>query len=180
MSNQLQTIEADVYGVRDKEKTLTAARLKELVSYDESTGLFTSNVQRSQLKKGDVAGTLKKRGYLALQVDGNLYYAHRLAWLYVHGEFPNGILDHINRIPTDNRIANLRVASHLHNQQNQERARKDSKSGLRGASRHADGKWQARIKIGNKYQHLGLFTTAELAHSAYLEAKMANHEGYVP
>jgi HNH endonuclease/AP2 domain len=164
----------------DKEKTLTSARLKQLVSYDESTGIFTSNIQRGRLKKGAVAGYIKTQGHIAIHIDGNSHFAHRLAWLYAYGEFPAGQIDHINRIKTDNRISNLRIVSHQHNQQNQDKARKDSRSGLRGASKHSDGRWQATITIGNKYKYIGLFDTAELAHAAYIQAKIDNHEGFVP
>lgn len=96
---------------------LTQARLKELLTYDENTGVFTriKSVQGSGYRVGNKPnGT----GYLPVCIDYKSYLQHRLAWLYVHGEFPDGHIDHINRVKTDNRLCNLRVVTDFENSQN--------------------------------------------------------------
>jgi hypothetical protein len=96
---------------------LTQERLKELMTYDESTGIFTriKSIQRAGYRVSD---KLNVDGYLALCIDYKLYLQHRVAWLYVYGQFPEGHLDHINRIKTDNRIINLRKVTDFENRQN--------------------------------------------------------------
>lgn len=91
---------------------ITLERLKELLHYDPSTGKFTWRVQRTGRggsKPGDIAGTVHgARGYLRVVIDRERLYLHRLAWMYVYGAMPIGVVDHINRNPSDNRIVNLR------------------------------------------------------------------------
>lgn len=152
-------------------------RLYELVAYDPDSGLFTSRVNRGPLKIGQRIGGKNMSGYIQIQIDGVIHYAHRLAWLYMNGRMPEHPIDHINGDRADNRIANLREAPGSINAQNQRQPRKDNKSGFLGVSKHADGKWQARIKIGSKYQSLGLFDTPEEASEKYLEAKRLHHKG---
>lgn len=96
---------------------LTQARLKELMAYDEGTGVFTryKSVQRGGKQ---VSCTPNKDGYFSANIDRKTYVQHRLAWLYVHGAFPEGHIDHINRIKTDNRICNLRVVTAFESNQN--------------------------------------------------------------
>ncbi|MNQ84444.1 hypothetical protein D3C85_995720 [compost metagenome] len=81
---------------------LTSGRLKELVTYDPLTGVF--------LRKGCTAkvGYNPVDWYVTISIDGQKYQAHRLAWLYVYGEWPSNFIDHINQIKNDNRISNLR------------------------------------------------------------------------
>ena len=93
-------------------KTLTAARLRELLQYDPETGVFTRLVKTSNgIKVGDVAGTADARGYILIRVDGWLHLAHRLAWLHMTCEWPKGMIDHINGVRDDNRWSNLRRAA---------------------------------------------------------------------
>jgi hypothetical protein len=96
---------------------LTQARLKELMTYDADTGVFTRirSVNRAGRRVSD---KLNRHGYLHFCIDYKMYLQHRVAWLYVYGEFPEGHLDHINRIKTDNRICNLRVVTAFENSQN--------------------------------------------------------------
>ncbi|MCK9994454.1 MAG: hypothetical protein Dbin4_02974, partial [Alphaproteobacteria bacterium] len=98
---------------------LTQSRLKELLHYDPDTGVFTRRVQTSSnARVGDVAGCLHPEGYRHIQIDGKRYAAHRLAWLYMTGEWPTNQLDHLNGVRDDNRWGNLREATHGQNQQN--------------------------------------------------------------
>lgn len=96
---------------------LTQKRLKELMTYNESTGVFTRirPIQRAGYRVSD---NLNGDGYLALCIDYKQYLQHRVAWLYAYGQFPEGHLDHINRIKTDNRICNLRQVTDFENSQN--------------------------------------------------------------
>lgn len=110
-----------------------------------------------------------------------MLYVHRLAWLYVHGEWPTEQIDHINQNPVDNRIANLRPADKSQNVQNIDAAY--GSSGYRGVSfdsRCGDGNsWRARIMVDGKSHSLGYYATAEEAHDAYLAAKRELHPFWV-
>lgn len=151
---------------------LTAERAGELLSYSPETGIFS----RKSSRHGESVGFLNAHGYVCFRVDGKSYYAHRLAWLMVHGEWPAGQVDHINGLRTDNRICNLREATNAQNCQNIRSARHHSRSGLLGASFHKGaGKWRSTINVDCRQVHLGFFATAEEAHAAYLKAKAELH-----
>jgi hypothetical protein len=114
-------------------------------------------------------------GYWHVGVDGDEYKAHRLAWLFVHGEWPAGRLDHENGDTADNRIANLRPVTHSQNIANS-RLRRDSTSGFKGVSFYTSaGKWGANINKDGRRHYLGLFNTPEEAHAAYCEAACELH-----
>ena len=168
------------------ETHLTAARLRELLSYDPETGIFTWRVNRGgKALAGTTAGSInpassgRSRGYVVIGMAGKLHKAHRLAWLYVHGTWPVSEIDHRNRARADNRIANLRDVSQPINMQNQCAARTDSTTHIRGAS-PLRGKYAAQIFFNGKMHYLGLFKTAEEAGAAYLAAKLLHHPGYMP
>ena len=156
---------------------LTQERLKELLSYNQETGVFTNLTQRnSHAKKGSIAGTKTKNGYIQIQIDKKIYLAHRLAWLYVYGEFPEKLIDHINEITDDNCIANLRLATNLENQHNASSLRINNTSGFRGVAwNKLSKKWMATIAINGKNKHLGHFNTAEEASEVYVTAKRKFH-----
>lgn len=154
-----------------------AARMRELLHYEPATGVFTWKVARRHLVKvGDVAGSLTDRGYRSIGIDGKQYRAHRLAWLMVHGVWPEMELDHINGNRDDNRIANLRDVSTGQNARNRTRCRVGTSSGLLGSSLLPSGNWQARITAHGESAYLGVHSTKEAAHAAYLKAKAALHE----
>lgn len=158
---------------------LTAARLRELLHYDPETGVFTrlKNLSNSKaFKVGDVAGGLdKSTGYIKISVENRRYWAHRLAWLYVHGVWPSSGIDHRDENGLNNAISNLRPASKSENGQNVSAARSSSKSGLLGASPTADGRWTAAITVSGKMKNLGRFDSPEEAHAAYIDAKTKLH-----
>lgn len=157
-------------------KILTQERLKELLNYDPATGVFTwlKPVNRySMVKPGDRAGCLHKRGYIHIKVDGDCYKAHRLAWLYVHGRWPEPSIDHINRDKADNRLVNLRETDQLGNMQNKGAYRSNT-SGYTGVSWNKQRQaWTAQIQFNRKNKHLGVFATPEQAFEAYQLAKLA-------
>ena len=156
------------------DQILTAQRLKEVLHYDADTGLFTrlrANGRWLHKRVGSI-----KLGYLAIYVKQKSYKAHRLAWLYVHGEWPNDQIDHINGDMADNRISNLRAATHSQNRQNIHKVRSNSKSGLIGAMWDSyNNKWRSKIRFEGKCKHLGYFENAEQAHAVYIEAKRTLH-----
>jgi len=90
---------------------ITQKRLKSLFSYDESTGLFTRIVTVSNQIAGTIVGNKRPDGYLQVTVDRKHYLIHRLAWLYVHGYFPENDIDHKDLIRDHNWIENLRESS---------------------------------------------------------------------
>lgn len=155
---------------------LTLERLKEVLFYNPETGIFIWKKSTDKIKPGKVAGTLTK-GYVAIRIDGTRYFAHRLAWFYIYGQFPSMDIDHINCIKNDNRILNLRNVNAVINAQNVIKARPCNKStGLLGAYAFKDY-FVAMIRYNGKNVNLGYFKTAELAHNAYVEAKRKYHEG---
>ncbi len=160
---------------------LTQKRLKEILSYDSKTGLFTwIKSTNTRIQISSVAGGKTPKGYIQIRADKKLYLAHRLVWLYVHGKFPESFLDHINEIKNDNRICNLRLATTQENKQNQSKPQKNNTSGFLGVNWHKrDKKWVAGIKIKGKRKHLGSFTTIEEAHEAYFKAKRELHTFWI-
>lgn len=119
-------------------KTLTHDRLRELLDYNPETGIFTwkePNKHCSKNIKGTKAGSLNSKGYRRIRVEGKDYKAHRLAWFYVYGSLPSGMLDHKNRVRDDNRIDNLRLATPTLNAFNKEQVRV-SRTGVRGVFKH--------------------------------------------
>lgn len=159
-------------------RDLTAERLRELFHYDPETGAFTWKMltsPRGGVKIGDVAGSIDTKGYRIIRIDGRDHKAHRLAWLYMIGEWPKDQVDHRNGTPADNRFANLREATRAENGQNRATS-KNNTSGFTGVSWHGrDRKWRAQIRAGGRNQHLGMFASAEDAHAAYLAAKAELH-----
>jgi len=142
---------------------ITQERLKELLHYDPDTGVFRWKVNRGGVKAGDVAGSIDGHGYLRIRMDGKIYSAHRLAWLYVYGEFPPNLIDHINGVITDNRISNLRPASRKQNGENLS-LRPKNISGYRGVYWHKRlRKWRATVRHSYREYYLGYFDTAEEA-----------------
>jgi len=154
---------------------LTQERLKEVLDYNPETGVFVWRVSKGPCKAGSVAGNAHITGYVLIAIDGKKHRAHRLAWLYVHGVWPDKDIDHINRIRTDNRIANLRDVSKSENQWNSS-ARCDNTSGYLGVCWHKQrSKWHAQIRVCEKRLHLGYFNTLEAANAAYMAAKEKLH-----
>lgn len=149
-----------------------ATYLRSIVSYEPTTGVFTRIVKTSnRIQVGDVAGlNIESTGYRKFTFRGRQHQAHRLAWLYVHGEWPTLHLDHINGDKADNRIANLREATMSQNLANT-RLRSDNQSGRKGVFFHKrDKKWIARICVRGRKRVLGYFDDPDMAHDAYVNA----------
>jgi len=146
------------------------------ISYDPETGVISRiNYPVSRLN-GPVSRT-DRHGYVVVQFRHRDYFAHRLAWLAVHGSIPDKAIDHINRVRTDNRIVNLRVATVAENACN--RLPSHKRNDLpKGVTLHATGKFQARIGVARKNHHLGIFDTPEDAHLAYCAAASRLHGSF--
>lgn len=157
-------------------KDITAERLRSVLDYDKETGLFTWKQRIStRVRIGDVAGTTDAAGYVIVTVDGARYRAHRLAWLYMYGTWPEVTIDHKNGGRGRNQADNLREASLSENQQNRALNR-NNKSGFLGVSWQENAaKWKAAIGLRGKKIYLGLFDSAEQAYEAYLKAKSSLH-----
>jgi len=154
---------------------ITAQRLREILSYDESKGRFHWVAKPNKsLPAGVMAGGFTGEGYRAIRIDGLLYKEHRLAWLYVHGKWPAGVIDHINGVKSDNRIVNLRDVSIAGNLQNQTKPHSKNTSGYLGVQVWR-GRFRASIALDGKKFALGSFDTAAEAHQAYVEKKRELH-----
>jgi hypothetical protein len=158
--------------------SLTAQRVRELLDYDPATGVLTRRVPSGPtVKVGDVAGTLQKStGYRRISIDGVVYREHRIIWLHVFGTWPTAHVDHINGIPSDNRIANLRDVEQRLNNQNRRAAQRNNASGRLGVYwKKSHRKWVASIRIDGVLKQIGMFDDKEVAHTAYLQAKRKVH-----
>ena len=123
---------------------ITQRQLKELLNYNPFTGDFTWRVRRRGTK-GAVAGSTQIRGYVRIQLDGQKHLAHRLAFLWMTGEFPEDGVDHISGVRNDNRWSNLRVADQSLNGRNRSQ-NNNNKSGVTGVSWYkSSSKWVAYI-----------------------------------
>ena len=150
---------------------VTQERLRELFYYIPETGEFvrkisvkhngTNTHKKGTVIRGSVSST---SGYCRITVDGVLYLAHRLAWVYTYGELrADDVLDHINRNRTDNRIANLRIVNWSQNGQNKGK-QSNNTSGIPGVHWHKlTNKWEVRVHINKKRVSVGWFTDFEEA-----------------
>lgn len=155
---------------------LPATELLARISYDPISGEFRWACAGRGVAAGKAAGSLSRFGYHIIKLGRQQYRAHRLAWLIVHGEWPQGEIDHINGDRTDNRIANLRVVDRAANSQNRWTAHHDNSCGLLGATWNKQHKrWQAKLVARKVRHHLGYFDTAQQAHDAYVAAKKRLH-----
>lgn len=148
-------------------------RLHELLKYDSESGIFTWKVRTSKrVKKGQIAGTVKDDGYIRIRIDGTLYLAHRLAWLYHYGTFPENEIDHINRNKSDNRIGNLRDVDRVTNAINKD-LQSNNESGVAGVRwSKGSNKWRAYIGVEGKTIQLGYFVEFHEAVNARKNAEV--------
>jgi hypothetical protein len=155
---------------------LTQKELQEMLNYDANTGIFTWKIRPCRaVKAGDIAGCTEKRiGYITIGIKKVIHKAHRLAWLYVYGEWPKGLIDHINGNKADNCIANLRDVSAGGNSQNIRKPNRRNKSGFMGVIWYQN-KWRASMSVNGKSKWLGDYSTPEEAHQVYIEAKRKYH-----
>ena len=162
--------------------TLTAERLRTLLSYTPETGEFVWRVdvgRHGRIKAGTIAGCLDGDGYLVIRIGGKLHRAHRLAVLHVTGEWPPAQVDHRFGIRHDNRWSELRDATSTINNQNRAAQSRNATGFLGVEFDRRSGRYAARIMVERKRRNCGTFDTAEEAHAAYVAAKMDLHAGCV-
>lgn len=156
---------------------ITAERLRELIHYDPLTGVFTNIAPRKKIVVGSLAGGVDSdTGYWVIGLDRRRYYGHRLAWLYMTGEWPTQLIDHKDGVRLNNAFPSLRDASRAINQQNMRNPMPGTASGLLGAFKKRN-KWSSNVRAFGKIIRLGTFETAEEAHLAYIEAKRIHQPG---
>lgn len=142
---------------------LTLEMAKIAISYDPGSGCFAR-------RNGSPAGHVTEAGYLRITIDRKRHMAHRLAWLFTHGEWPDFDIDHADGDRLNNRASNLRRASRAQNTMNS-KLRSDNPTMLKGARARKDRKtFAAVIRINGKQKTLGYFETPEAAHAAYVDA----------
>lgn len=159
-------------------KHIPIDELRDVLSYEPETGLFRWKTVASYIVKvGGVAGSIEKKGYIAITYRGIRYKAHRLAFAFYYGREPAEQIDHINGLKSDNRIVNLREVSQRENQVNTPKHRSGR---LPGAYLNSNRKWQAQATVNKKRYYLGQFDTEEKAHFRYMEFITAPFQSGAP
>jgi HNH endonuclease len=166
------------------------ALVRQLLSYDADTGVFTWRPRPREMFTregmwrwwnkqfaGKIAGCPVAAGYIRIGLLGVTYRAHRLAWLYVHGEPVPDVPDHIDTDRTNNRIDNLRAATDADNQANS-RMQSNNQTGVKGVTRRKRG-FEAHIMRHGKWHYIGCFPTLEAAATARREAAERLHGKFV-
>jgi hypothetical protein len=156
---------------------ITPQYLASIFDYNPNTGDISWRfAHTNRVKSGHVVRCKIGNGYYAVQVDGHRMRAHNVAWAIHHGKFPDGVIDHINRDKTDNRISNLRDVTRCQNAYNVGR-QKNNTTGYKGVSRNGSG-FKAEIKAEKKSHYLGTFPSLEQAAQAYANAAKRLHGEY--
>lgn len=153
---------------------ITQKQLKELLHYDEHTGVFTWIKRVANcIHIGDIADSINDKGYICVKVSGKSYKAHRLAWLYMYGAFPEYSIDHEDQVKHHNWIKNLREVDNQTNCKNR-RVGKNNSSGCVGVSfQKKDNRWRAYINSKDgKTKHLGMFIDLDNAIAARKSAEV--------
>lgn len=165
---------------------LTPEMLRKLVRYDPETGKLywrqrsgemfaagnqgaNSNAERWNARWAgkEALQTISEKGYARGEIFGRQFQAHRVAWAIATGAWPKDEIDHVNGRRADNRLENLREASHSQNARNR-RSQAGSSSNYLGVSRRKDrGTWLSAISVNGKVQKLGTFKTEVEAARAY-------------
>ena len=165
-----------------KVNLLNDINVREIFSYDHVTGIITWKSRPAMGKAwngrhaGKVAGFVDIGGYRHIKVMGERYAAHRIAWIYMTGEWPEYEIDHANGDRADNRFKNLREAKPGDNNQNIRKQKRSLTSRFMGVSyRKKDGAWVAQICRGRKVVYLGGFASEHAARDAYRAAKSRIH-----
>lgn len=148
---------------------LSHERLLTLVEYCPESGIFRNKVKRGNASPaGKVLGTKNASGHLVLQIDKEMFLAHRLAWFYCFKEWPLEILDHIDGNPENNSLDNLREANKATNNYNTGMIVTNT-SGIKGAYYNKSRKYYySQITFNGKRIYLGGgFKTPEEAGELY-------------
>ena len=175
----------------------TPDMLRQLLRYDPETGkLFwkerspemfpvgkrraehTCSIWNASFAGREAFTSIDNHGYAKGTIFQHSYAAHRVAFVLIHGRWPDHQVDHINGIRSDNRSENLREATSSQNKMNS-KVRCDNSSGYKGVSFHkASNLWRANIRLNGKQRCIGYFKTAEEANDAYQKASEELHGEY--
>jgi hypothetical protein len=162
------------------EQGLTSARLREVLDYDPDTGLFRWRItlpgRGGNVREGKIAGSLDTKGKRQIRIDGYMYFAHRLAFLWMLGRWPIGEVDHRDRDAANNVWENLREVSGSQNSMNRIYTR-DLPTGV---YRTAYGRFYAAIEIEGRLRYLGIFPTPEEAHAAFVAVAREERGDFLP
>lgn len=150
----------------EQTEALTQQRLHELFDYADGV-LLNKTIRRSQIKVGYPAGHRTKRGYTNIRVDGRMYKAHRLIFLFHHGYMPD-LIDHIDCDRTNNRIENLRACNKSENGMN--RAGSYGKAAARNVYKRGN-KFQVHMKREGRAYYIGTFDDFYEAKDAAADAR---------
>lgn len=150
---------------------MTHDDLLRVLMYDPDSGKFFRRIAISQTKVGDVAGSLRKDGYVQISLKNRLYLAHRLAWLYVYGEYTDLQIDHIDRCRSNNRIVNLRKVTNKQNGENLPLLATNT-SGVRNVSWDTQKQmWRVQIKHHQRNIFVGRYFDFDAAKDAAAQAR---------
>jgi len=148
------------------------AELKKRLSYDPLTGDFT---WLNGPKQGQIAGTTTNTGYVQISIGHTLYLAHRLAFLYMTGEWPENQIDHKDEYRSNNKWENLRPATHSQNKMHTP-IQINNTTGYKGVRfDQRRNKYTSTIKVDNISRFLGYFDDPKEAYEAYVEAAKVLH-----
>ena len=154
---------------REKENNLVHSVLLNTLEYNPVSGVFTNIAKRPGIAVGKIMGTKLATGYISISVRGPKFLAHRLAWFYMHGEWPKYYIDHIDRNRDNNAINNLREANAYENIHNI-KIFDTNTSGYTGI-RKMGTSWQSRVQYKGEDFYLGTYTNIEDANIARNEFK---------
>jgi len=160
--------------------------LESVLKYDPETGVLTWKDRpesafscrrawaawRSRFYGLPAGTSMTKNGYKQIRINKQTYLVHRVVWALFYKTWPAAEVDHINRDKLDNRITNLRDATHSTNVRNRAKANSNNSLGLMGVRWHRSmRKYEARAVIEGKLLHIGFFDDPVLANSEYMKAK---------
>lgn len=161
-------------GHKQANLNLTQAELKEVLRYEPETGKFFWRVSLARRNRvGDEAGWVNAHAAgkrIKIAIRNTDYMAHRLAWLYMTGKWPEFEIDHKNGDGLDNRWENLRTATPSENMQHRG-VPSNNTTGHKGTCfDKKTGRFVAGIKVAGKRINLGAFDTLKEASEAYRAA----------
>jgi hypothetical protein len=162
---------------------LTQNVLRDLLNYDAETGVFTWRVdRRGTAKAGTIAGSIDTKGRRQINLAGRMYFAHRLAFFWMTGDWPKQAVDHIDRNCTNNAWRNLREATHSENAINRIGTRRVSTNQYlpKGVHPLKCGKYYAVIGTHGRTRRIGTYDTIEQAAQAFAAAALARNREFVP
>jgi hypothetical protein len=153
-------------------------RIRDAFVYNADTGeLRNAYTRNGKVKKDALAGSVRPRGYIQILFEYKYYQAANIIWLIMTGDWPKGLVDHVDGNPRNNVWANLKDVTYRGNSCNTKRSRSGR---LIGASKRADsGKWRSYITVGKQRTNLGTFNTEQEAHEKYLWALDRIEKGFM-